>query len=77
MDQIRRHNFKTDIKEPLWHIVIEWSIEDLPELFGEMLTHVRIHDQNDDSCVKELSNEGALDDTTLLLTDRILADPGY
>jgi thioredoxin reductase len=41
-----------------------------------MLSHVRIHDQKQDTCVEELSIENSVGDRRELLTDGIFTNPG-
>lgn len=41
------------------------------------LRHISIHNQDNETSIEELSNEGSFDDRTFLLRHRVLADPWY
>jgi hypothetical protein len=39
----------------LWHVIIEWTLEDLKELFRLMLSHVSVKDKDNETGVEELT----------------------
>jgi hypothetical protein len=42
-----------------------------------MLLHVSVYNENNESSIEELSQEGSLDDRSFLLTHSILTNPAY
>lgn len=73
--QISGDDFKTYVNVPLRCIIIERTIEYLPEFFGFVLTHIGIYDQDDKPCVEELTKECSFNYSCFLLTDCVLTNP--
>lgn len=70
------HNFVSNVRIPVWHVVIEWTLD----IFGEdswlMLSHVSIDQQDQDTSVEELGNEHSIGNGSKLLTVGVLSHPG-
>ena len=71
------HDLEADILEPIWLVVVERTIEKLGDEERVVLRQVRIHNQNQEACVKELGQEHFVRNRRLLLTSRVLADPNH
>ena len=75
LDCVSGDDFETDIHVPLRHIVRKWTIKCFPEFSWSELLQICIHNENDKTCVEELTNEGTLNNRSFLLGNCIFANP--
>jgi dsRNA-specific ribonuclease len=75
LDHVCNYDFKSNIYIPLRHIVSKRSIESFPEFLRLVFTHVSVHNENNETSVKELTNESTFDYRCFLLTNGIFSYP--
>ena len=74
---ISNNDLETNINEPLRQVVREWTIESFPEFFRFKLLQIGIYNQNNKTCVEELTKESTFDNRTFLLRNCIFTNPRY
>lgn len=75
LDCVSGDDFETDIHVPLRHVVRKWTIKCFPEFSWSELLQICIHNENDKTCVEELTYEGTLNNRSFLLGNCIFANP--
>lgn len=70
-------NLNTYINIPLREIIRERTIKHFEESWRSLLIHICIHNQNNQSSIKELTKESSFYHWSFLLTNSVFTNPRY